>query len=111
VLGAEVTANHQGRAFTDPDRPDRDLIDYLLGFDRVIIAGQAKSHCVAWTIADLLDAAEAKGSTFVQKLYILEDCMSPVVIPGLVDFTPSTDALFREFWDRGCLGIDSQWNG
>ncbi|MEB3159835.1 MAG: isochorismatase, partial [Synechocystis sp.] len=110
VLGAEVEENHQGRSFTDPDRSDINLIDHLLSFDRVIIAGQAKSHCVAWTIADLLAAAEAKGLTFVNKLYILDDCMSPVVIPGVVDFTEPTETLFKKFGDRGCQRLDSQWD-
>ena len=30
------------------------LVEHLLGFDAVLVAGQAKSHCVAWTVADLL---------------------------------------------------------
>ena len=109
VLAAEVTENHLGHRFNDPDRPDVDLIEHLLGFDQVIIAGQAKSHCVAWTIADLLAAAEAKGAAFVNKLQILEDCMSPVVIPGVVDFTEPTEVLFAQFGDRGCQRVDSQW--
>ena len=36
-------------------RRNQELIERLLRFDAVVIAGQAKSHCVAWTIADLLD--------------------------------------------------------
>ncbi len=31
------------------------FIQQLQEFDRLIIAGQAKSHCVAWTVSDLLD--------------------------------------------------------
>ena len=43
-------------------------IERLLGFDAVVVAGQAKSHCVAWTIADLLsdlrhDASSRRRST------------------------------------------------
>jgi nicotinamidase-related amidase len=110
VLGAEVTENHYGHSFIAPDRPDQDLIDYLLSFDQIIIAGQAKSHCVAWTIADLLAAAEAQGPTVANKLHILEDCMSPVVVPGVVDFTAPTNTLFKEFGDRGCQRLDSQWD-
>lgn len=109
VLGAEVTENHLGRAFTAPDRPDVDLIKHLLDFDQIVIAGQAKSHCVAWTIADLVTAAEAKGADFVNRLHILEDCMSSVVIPGGVDFRGPTEALFAQFGDRGCQRLDSHW--
>ena len=42
-------------------------------FDAVIVAGQAKSHCVAWTVDDLLqDVPE-----IAPRLYLLEDCSSP----------------------------------
>lgn len=108
VLGAEVAENPWGDRLTEPDHADGDLIDHLLSFDQILIAGQAKSHCVAWTIADLLAAAEAKGPDYACKLYLIEDCMSSVVIPGIVDFTDPTEALFTQFGDRGCQRIDSQ---
>jgi len=31
----------------------------------------------------------------------LEDCTSPVVIPGVVDYTDQADAAFRNFKDAG----------
>ena len=34
---------------------DQRFIQQLQDVDRLIIAGQAKSHCVAWTVSDLLD--------------------------------------------------------
>ena len=43
--------------------------------------GQAKSHCVAWTVEDLLQDIPA------ERVYLLEDCTSPVVVSGAVDFT------------------------
>jgi len=48
----------------------------------VIIAGQAKSHCVAWTIDDLLEDIIAQDRRLVEKVYLLEDCTSAVVVPG-----------------------------
>jgi nicotinamidase-related amidase len=48
----------------------------------VIIAGQAKSHCVAWTIDDLLTEIQSQDPSLAQKVYLLEDCSSPVVVPA-----------------------------
>lgn len=73
----------------------------LRDFDRVIIAGQAKSHCVAWTIADLLGDIQAQSPELVKKVYLLEDCTSPVVVPGVVDYTEQADAAFRRFEQAG----------
>ncbi len=73
----------------------------LIGFDAVIIAGQAKSHCVAWTIADLLNFARERDEKLVKKIYLLEDCTSPVVVPGVIDYKDEADQAFKEFSDAG----------
>jgi len=70
--------------------PNLQLVEHLRSFDAVVVAGQAKSHCVAWTIDDLLRLAP----DLAPRLYLLEDCTSPVVVPGAVDFTPQADAAF-----------------
>jgi nicotinamidase-related amidase len=72
-----------------------------LEFDAVVIAGQAKSHCVAWTIDDLLQDVLAKDRRLVEKVYLLEDCTSPVVVPGVIDYTVQADAAFQRFSDAG----------
>jgi len=76
-------------------RRNNELVDLLRSFDRVLLAGQAKSHCVAWTVEDLLQDLPP------DRLYLLEDCMSPVVVPGAVDFTAEADAAVARFADRG----------
>jgi nicotinamidase-related amidase len=70
-------------------------------FDAVIIAGEAKSHCVAWTIADLLDDILGHDRRLAEKVYLLEDCTSPVVVPGVLDYTEQADAAFRQFAEAG----------
>ena len=65
------------------------------------IAGQAKSHCVAWTIDDLLADILSRDRSLVEKVYLLEDCTSPVVVPGVMDYTEQADAAFRRFADAG----------
>jgi nicotinamidase-related amidase len=76
-------------------RKNQALLKLLASFDRVLIAGQAKSHCVAWTVEDLLQ--ELPGD----RLFLLEDCMSPVVVPGAVDFTAEANAALARFAARG----------
>lgn len=75
------------------------FIQKLLDFDMVIIAGQAKSHCVAWTIEDLLTEILTVDPELARKVYLLEDCTSPVVVPGVIDFTEQADAAFKRFED------------
>ena len=77
------------------------LIKQLLEFDAVIIAGQAKSHCVAWTIEDLLNEIQQIDINLAQKIYLLEDCTSPVVVTGLVDYTEAADEAFTKFAKSG----------
>jgi nicotinamidase-related amidase len=98
VLSPEVLSGPQGEAIAHKNER---FIRKLLEFDAVIIAGQAKSHCVAWTIADLLNAIIAVDRRLAEKVYLLEDCTSPVVIPGVNDYTPQADAAYLRFADAG----------
>ncbi len=84
------------------------LIKQLLEFDAVIIGGQAKSHCVAWTIDDLLTEIKLVDATLAEKVYLLEDCTSPVVVPGVVDYTEQADAAFARFAEAGMHVIKSK---
>lgn len=83
------------------------LIQQLLEYDAIIIAGQAKSHCVAWTIDDLLTEIQQVDATLTQKVYLLEDCTSPVVVPGVVDYTEQAEAAFSRFAAAGMHIITS----
>ena len=57
MLGPEVTEGPDGEPLA---RRNTALVERLLEFDAVIVAGQAKSHCVAWTIDDLLEGDDAR---------------------------------------------------
>jgi nicotinamidase-related amidase len=91
----------EGPDGTTIGRPNEALVEKLLGFDAVVIAGQAKSHCVAWTIDDLLARAQGGDPRLAEKVYLLEDCTSPVVVPGVIDFTEEADAAFLRFSEAG----------
>ena len=98
VLGPEVTDDPDGRPLFAKDEA---LIDELLSFDAIVVAGQAKSHCVAWTIADLLSGIERRKRELARRVYLLEDCTTPVVVPGVVDCTDDADLAFRRFAAAG----------
>ena len=83
------------------------FIQKLLEFDAVLIAGQAKSHCVAWSIDDLLSEIQEHDPKLANKVYLLEDCTSPVVVPGIVDFTEQADAAFQRFAEAGMHLVQS----
>lgn len=88
-------------------RKNSELLEKLLAFDAVIVAGQAKSHCVGFTLSDLLDEMTARHAGLAEKIYLLEDCTSPVVIPGVIDYTESADAAFARFADAGMHRVRS----
>jgi len=98
VLGPEVPTGPDGEPLVSKNTS---FIEKLLRFDAVIIAGQAKSHCVAWTIDDLLQDIRIRDGKLAEKVYLLEDCTSPVVIPGVIDYTAEADAAFQRFADAG----------
>ena len=92
------------------------LIQTLLEFDAVVVAGQAKSHCVAWTIADLLTEIQVFDPALASKVYLLEDCTSPVVVPGVIDFTEQANAAYDRFAAAGMHLVQStsaiaDWEG
>lgn len=65
----------------DPGDPEtqlnRRLVEAMAAADRVLVAGEALSHCVAATVRDVVDALPAGSAA---KITLLTDAMSPV--PG-----------------------------
>jgi nicotinamidase-related amidase len=103
MLGPEVTEGPDGDRLGGKNT---ELIQKLLTFDVVVVAGQAKSHCMAWTIDDLLED-EAAGEHLAERTYLLEDCTSPVVVPGVVDYTDEADAAFERYRAAGMQVVRS----
>jgi nicotinamidase-related amidase len=98
ALAPEVFTNQFGDRIASKNDS---LIQQLLSSDKLIIAGQAQSHCVAWTVNDLLVEINAIDPALAQKVYLLEDCTSPVVIPDVVDYTDQAHAAYQRFADAG----------
>jgi nicotinamidase-related amidase len=112
MLGPEVTEGPDGDRLAEKNSR---LIATLLTFDAIVVAGQAKSHCVAWTIDDLLEDADLR-ERLAERTYLLEDCTSPVVVPDVIDYTDEADAAFERFAAAGMHVVRStdpieQWPG
>ncbi len=113
VFGPEVATGPDGKTLVDKNEA---LFQKLVKYDAIIVAGQAKSHCVAWTIADLLDSITVLDRRLAEKVYLLEDCSSPVVIPGVIDYTDDANAAFQKFKEAGMHVVQSteamhEWPG
>ncbi len=98
VLNPEILEDEKGISIAEKNTG---LIKYLLEFDVVIIAGQAKSYCVAWNISDLLTGIEALYQSLARKVYLLQDCTSSVVVPGAVDYTEQANSAFHNSANAG----------
>jgi len=113
MLGPEVEFDLEGEPLGKRNQP---LVERLFQYDAVVIAGQAKSHCVAWTIEDLLSDPNVRERGLAEKVYLLEDCTSSVVVPGSIDYTDEADAAFARFAESGAHLVASttpmaEWPG
>ena len=104
VIGPEVLTGPMGETL---GAHNPKFIEQLQQYDRLIIAGQAKSHCVAWTVSDLLNDINAIDPALAKKVYLLEDCSSPVVVPGVVDHTDAANAAYERFSKAGMHIVNS----
>ncbi len=49
----------------------------------------------------LLSEIENKDPALASRVYLLEDCTSPVVIPDVIDYTEPANKAFERFSDAG----------
>ncbi len=84
VKGSNYKTEHYSAVQADvPDSGDpstlmnHNLITMIEKADVLLIAGEALSHCLKFTVEDIADAVEKK---FIRNMVLLEDCTSPV--PG-----------------------------
>ena len=76
----------------------------LMASDKLIICGQAMSHCVNYTARDIVDHCSTKEDA--SKIYLLTDCASAV--PG---FEAAADAFQKDMKDAGVHLITSSTVG
>lgn len=109
VLGPEVLTAPDGKAIA---QRSTGFVQDLLDADVVVILGQAKSHCVAWSIDDLLTDIQKQDPALARKIYLLSDCTSPVTVPDgnggfVVDYTDDADKAFARFEAAGMHVVKS----
>lgn len=63
----------------------------LMDYDRIYVFGQAKSHCVMSTLKDIQAHIQATDPRLAEKIWILDDAMSPVPAPPLDPLPPGLD--------------------
>ena len=111
VLAPEITTAHDGSPLGEAAS---DLAERLLAADRLVIAGQASSHCVKNTIEDLARWIAERDRALARRVYVLEDCMSAVAVPDparpgqfAADFTESARATLDRCREVGMRVVES----
>lgn len=75
---------------------NQSIFQTLNSFDTVLLTGQARTHCVANSLKQMLEISPNLAS----KLVVLEDCMSNV--PGLpTDFYTMVDGIYADAISKG----------
>lgn len=86
----------------DPNDPttqlDTRLITTLMEADKILIAGEAGSHCVKNTVEDIANGFG--DDSYVAKMVMLEDGISPVISPA-VDFPAIQKQFISDMVARG----------
>ena len=88
----------------DPDDPatqvNKELIQTLEDADLILLAGEAATHCVMNTVADIADFFS--NAKYIRKMVWLTDATSPVPDPpGTTLFSHKLDQVFRELVNKG----------
>jgi nicotinamidase/pyrazinamidase len=83
-----------------------DLLERFATYDRIYIAGQAKSHCVLETVTSIIRYFEETGEDLIGRLRLLGDCMSSVVHPE-IDFETLANARLAEFEEEGLRIVEA----
>lgn len=112
AFAPEVLDRWDGGQLVKP-QDDAALME-LLRADRIVVAGQASSHCVHWSVDDLLTRMRTLAPGLPGRIYVLRDCMSAVVeldaegrpIPAL-DFTPQAEEAFVRWAELGVHIVES----
>jgi nicotinamidase/pyrazinamidase len=75
------------------------LLEELTSYERIYVAGQAKSHCVLESVNSMMRYFEGKPE-IIGKIHLLTDGMSSVYSPD-VDFEAIANKVLQEFANNG----------
>ena len=94
ILEAEVKPQDGSRG-----ELNRELLEWMVGFERVFVAGQAKSHCVLETLTSISRFFKGQPEKMA-KFHLLTDCTSSVQHPE-IDFEALAQEALAGFEDQG----------
>ena len=83
--GSNPKVEHFGAVFAEVEDPqdfttklNTDFVNLVMSYDRILLAGEALSHCLANTVRDL--STQFPNGDLIRKCVLLQDCASSV--PG-----------------------------
>ena len=76
-----------------------DFLNKLETYDKIVVGGEAKSHCVYESVNQILEYY-ANRPEVTKKIYVLEDCMS-----SITGFEQVTDQAFADFKSKYQINI------
>jgi nicotinamidase-related amidase len=85
---------------------NKQFFNNLMSYDRVYIGGEASSHCVMETLLDIKNGVKG-DKKLLNKIYILEDCTSPVAPAKddegnvIADFPKMAEEAMKDFENSG----------
>ncbi len=89
------------KAEYDPENKiNTDFLNKLKKYDKIVIAGEAKSHCVSESIKQIVDYFDENNINKLKNIYILEDCMS-----NITGFEAESEKEFKNFKENNHLNI------
>lgn len=98
--GFTPTEEHYGAIkpeFSPTNQIDNQFINILSKYNKIVVVGQAKSHCVLETLKQMVDYMPPED---VKNIYVLEDCMS-----SIQGFEQSTEDAFQELKNKYGLNL------
>jgi len=78
---------------------NKSLLDDLATYDRIYVAGQAKSHCVLESVTSMMRYFDGRPDV-IEKIHVLKDAMSSVANPD-IDFDEIAENAFSQFEQHG----------
>ena len=106
IFAPEVTTCWDGQPIPGAQKNAR-LVKTLIDADLVLLAGLASSHCVKESVADFLGEIQRQDPALARKVYLLSDCIAPVVVPGGLDFTDEAEKALCQFQAAGMHVVTS----
>lgn len=104
IFQLEVMRRFDGTEF--PDAQNEKLLCELMAGYRLIVAGQAGSHCEKKSLDHLLEYIQKVDPALASQVYIMIDCTSAVTVPNpaggfFVDCTETMENAFAKYAEAG----------